>query len=189
MSRGEELFQACSEQGELISPGMSKKGVIDGGLHASSHVWIIRRGDNDDVEVMVQLRARDKRTWPGHWDISAAGHVDFGETPLEAAIRETKEEIGVSLDGSSLSLLFARRDRLQFEDFIENEFRWVYLCEWRGGRTELQKSEVEQLKWVPLDTFREMVQSPSAYALVDQGEGYFESLVRYLVAYESNSAY
>lgn len=188
MSHTEEVFQACSEQGELTSPGISIQQVIDGVLHASSHVWMVRR-TQASVEVMLQLRAQDKLTWPGHWDISAAGHVDYGETPLEAAMRETEEEIGVSLVGSSLRLLSARRDRLQFDDFIENEFRWVYLCEWQDTSTKLQQSEVEQLKWVSLSKFRTMTQSPSAHKLVDQGKGYFDSLMDYLVAYENNSSH
>src|ERR1017187_5337048 len=92
----EELWQAYNEQGEPITgKGLTKAQSRTGVLHAASHVWIWR-GAGADTEVLIQLRAKDKMTWPGLYDISAAGHIDFTETPLQAAIRETKEEIGIS---------------------------------------------------------------------------------------------
>jgi 8-oxo-dGTP pyrophosphatase MutT (NUDIX family) len=36
-----------------------------------------------------------RELFPGCWDNSAAGHVDVGETNLQAAQREMKEELGL----------------------------------------------------------------------------------------------
>lgn len=41
--------------------------------------------------------------YDGHYDTAVSGHVEEGETALQAMIRETKEEIGLSLTPSDLS--------------------------------------------------------------------------------------
>lgn len=46
----------------------------------------------------VLLQKRDGTGWAdGMWDFSASGHVEEGEPMSEAAIRETKEEIGITV--------------------------------------------------------------------------------------------
>jgi len=50
---------------------------------------------NPKGEVWIQLRPMHKKHFPGQWDISACGAVSSGETPDEAARRETFEEMGI----------------------------------------------------------------------------------------------
>ena len=45
-----------------------------------------------------------KNIYPLLWDVSVAGHIDAGETFFEAAIRECKEEIGLTLTPKILSM-------------------------------------------------------------------------------------
>jgi putative (di)nucleoside polyphosphate hydrolase len=40
-------------------------------------------------------------TGQNHWDIPKGG-IDEGETPLQCAIRETREEFGINFDGAEL---------------------------------------------------------------------------------------
>ena len=46
-------------------------------------------------ELLLQQRSLNKDVQPGKWDTSVAGHIDIGETPVEAALREALEEVGV----------------------------------------------------------------------------------------------
>lgn len=46
--------------------------------------------------VLLALRSRDV-TFPGTWCV-VGGHVEKGETPVEAALREAEEEIGFDGD-------------------------------------------------------------------------------------------
>ena len=98
-----ELWQLYDEQGNALSgEGSTKEQVFSKGLlHGASHVWIWHR-INDVYEVLLQKRAVNKRTWPNRYDISAAGHIDLGETPIAAALRETKEEIGLVINETDL---------------------------------------------------------------------------------------
>ncbi len=63
----------------------------------SASVFIHRDG-----EILILKRAGGYAG--GGWFIPG-GHVEFGETPLEAAVRETREETGIELDPASLRLV------------------------------------------------------------------------------------
>lgn len=57
------------------------------------HVMLV----NDVGNILVQWRKADKKVSPRTFTASAAGAVDAGETYEIAAVRELKEEMGVSL--------------------------------------------------------------------------------------------
>ncbi|SFO23104.1 NUDIX hydrolase [Amycolatopsis rubida] len=48
---------------------------------------------NAEGRAFVQLRGPDRRLFPNTWDI-VSGHVEDGETPVEALAREVAEETG-----------------------------------------------------------------------------------------------
>jgi 8-oxo-dGTP diphosphatase len=53
--------------------------------------------ENDKGEFLLALR--DNKAWipfPDHWDL-IGGHVEDGETPEEALVREVKEELDIDL--------------------------------------------------------------------------------------------
>lgn len=56
---------------------------------------------NDNNEVLLQKRSMLKEKNPGRWGI-CGGKVDFGENTIDAAIRETYEEIGILLNKNDL---------------------------------------------------------------------------------------
>jgi len=151
------LWQLYDEQGRpLAGKGGTKDDVFAKGiLHAASHVWIWRKR-NGMLEILLQKRAADKRTWPNRYDISAAGHIDLDETPFDAALRETKEEIDLDVAGDDLKLFGVHRAYLKAENGpIENEFQWLYSLELTAHvNFSLQASEVESLVWVPINQFK-----------------------------------
>ena len=42
--------------------------------HRSAHVWVF---DKERNKVVLQKRSETKDTFPGMWDISSAGHIEF----------------------------------------------------------------------------------------------------------------
>jgi 8-oxo-dGTP diphosphatase len=53
--------------------------------------------ENDQGEFLLSLR--DNKSWipfPHHWDL-IGGHVEEGETPEEALVREIKEELNITI--------------------------------------------------------------------------------------------
>lgn len=64
---------------------------LEGLLHRAAHVIVVNGGG----EVVLQRRSPRKDHYPGWWDVSVGGHVGPGETYLETARREIREELGV----------------------------------------------------------------------------------------------
>lgn len=156
-NRDTELWQLYDEQGQpIIGKGASKADTFGQGiLHGASHVWIWRR-NNDTLEVLVQKRAAKKLTWPGLYDISAAGHIDLGETPIDTALREAKEEINLDIVRTELKLFGVHCAYLRpVSGVIENEFQWLYKLEIKSDMNFItQHSEVESLRWVTMYQFK-----------------------------------
>ena len=112
---------------------------------------------------LLQRRALHKDSWPGMWDISAAGHVAAGGRMLETAQRELWEELGLRFPRAAFQPLFTHRQRFQGEfhgkAFVNNEFNHVFLVSVLGSIPEealrLQESEVAEVAEVPVSGLRE----------------------------------
>ena len=63
---------------------------------------------NSDGHYLLQKRDKHVKIYPLEWGIFG-GHVDDSETPLEAAVREFKEETSVNLDVSDLEKVLTIR--------------------------------------------------------------------------------
>jgi len=63
-------------------------------MHRAAHIFVFDpRG-----RLYLQFRRDTKDQYPGHWDSSAAGHVDPGEGYPDCAQRELWEELGLRED-------------------------------------------------------------------------------------------
>ena len=65
---------------------------------------------NNENKILLQKRSRFKLSNPGKWGI-CSGKVDLGETPLDAGIRETLEEIGILLNKDELNFLSVYKNK------------------------------------------------------------------------------
>lgn len=173
----DEILQLYNNQGApLEGRGASKKDILSQAiLHAVSHVWIWRR-NSGKIDILLQKRAADKPTWPSSYDISAAGHIRLGETPLEAAVREAKEEINLDIKTSDIKLLSVFKAYLEAGDgLIENEFQWIYCLELTGDvEFSFTDGEVQSLIWLSMDDFEA---SYATEQYVPHGRLYYETVI------------
>ncbi len=58
-----------------------------------------------DGKMLCQKRVASKKVFPNLWDVSCGGCVDAGETSLHGAMRETQEELGLTLPRDTLPSL------------------------------------------------------------------------------------
>ncbi len=74
--------------------------VHDGGhWHQVFHCLLVRTGS--PARIVLQRRHRSKAAFPGLLDLSATGHLEAGETPVDG-IRELNEEMGIQADPGAL---------------------------------------------------------------------------------------
>lgn len=84
-----------------------------------------------------------------------AGHVDAGESLLNACVRETKEELGIDV---------CQKDFEFLGEYLAAEF-WelgqVYLLkiDAKENKMSLQKEEVSQVKWLNYKDFEKLFYS------------------------------
>ena len=70
----------------------------EGLLHREIHVYVV----TPEKEFIFQHRAKDKDTYPDMLDSTVGGHVEIGETYLQAAVKETFEETGIKVTEDDL---------------------------------------------------------------------------------------
>ena len=154
----EERLDIFNQNRERTGESQTYKNVhLRGLLHKTVHVWIV----NSKKQFLLQKRSKNKSAYPSYWDISAAGHIDSGETSLEAAKRETKEELGIDLPDSEFNLLDTiKQPIIKHSDiFIDNEFNDIYLIHRDINVSELkiQIDEVEEMRWVSKEEFEKWI--------------------------------
>jgi len=153
----EELFDLLTEAGEPTGVRKERKRVHrDGDWHKAVHVWVLAEQER---ELLLQRRAFKKDSWPGRWDISAAGHVEAGSSAIDAAQRELGEELGLHLPREAFLPLFvyqqAYANTFHGKAFVNNEFDFVYLVVLREKRPlqdfQLQAEEVEEVTYARVE--------------------------------------
>jgi 8-oxo-dGTP pyrophosphatase MutT (NUDIX family) len=170
----DELWQIFASNGEPIKgEGRAKEEFSAGELLCGvAHVWIWRR-TKDQIEVLLQRRAEDKKTWPGYRDISAAGHINLGESPVIAALRESEEEIGLRVEPQNLRLVFLNRK----DPPVYNELQWVYIYELQGDQDfTLTDGEVSDLEWYSLEKIKKSALDTDELHIVPHSPAYFAQL-------------
>lgn len=179
-----ELLDLVDAQGEPTGEIISRDEAHQSGLrHRVAHVWIIR-GSDGQKQVLLQKRSRNKDSYPGLWDTSSAGHIPAGVEPLDSALRELEEELGIRAKADELT--FIGQFRIQYEaifhgaPFRDNEISWVYVYDRPVALTELrlQEEEIEAANWFPLDALRRFVSDEDPRFCVPK-EG-LDVLIRYL---------
>ena len=155
-----EYLDLVDESGKLIGSKKLRNEVHrDGDWHKAVNIWII----NSKGEVLIQKRAATKESYPNFWDVSCAGHVDAGETPLQTTIREAQEELGLIVDPAKLKYLFSVNEEhfLNEGTFIDREIREIYLLKLDQPAEDftLQKEEVAEVKWISLNQLEEMAKN------------------------------
>ncbi len=84
-----------------------------GEYHLVVHVCIF----NSNGELLIQKRQPWKSLWPGMWDVTVGGRALAGESSIQAAQRETLEELGYAIDLSNDRPFFTMNFEEGFDDF------------------------------------------------------------------------
>jgi|GEM_PF-4629359 len=119
-----ELLDVVNDRDEVIESRSRDDIHHFGLLHREVHVWMFDK----DKNVFFPKSAAHKAS-AGFFDASIGGHVDKGEDYLTAAVRETKEESGISILSSDLIFLTKFRGLSEHKKkaTINNFTRSIYI--------------------------------------------------------------
>ena len=124
--------------------------------HRTVHIWI----RNSLGDLLLQQRSLKKETFSGLLDISAAGHITAGDSSIIAAVREVREELGISINSNDLKLLFTIRHEYISPDntFKDREFSDVYLlnCPFEEQHITPDPEEVTGVVFIPINELKNM---------------------------------
>jgi 16S rRNA (adenine1518-N6/adenine1519-N6)-dimethyltransferase len=134
----DEIFDVVDGHDQVIGREFRREIHRQGLLHRAIHIFWLR----GDGQLCLQRRSYAKDNCPGLLSTSCAGHVDSGEDYLTAAVRELREELGVSVPSSDLQEI----DYAPCHPDLGNEFVRVYLLRGEFAVT-VAAFEVDSVLW------------------------------------------
>ena len=145
--------------------------IPSGYYHLAVHVWI----KNSRGEYVIARRAADRPTYPLKWECPG-GSVLFGESSVEGAIREVKEEVGIDLSADKGTLVFSKI-RNSFDGKTFNDLMDVWLFSYYGELTfdAATTDESSDCNWMTEEEIK---------SLYDAGE-FVETLDYFFCAFET----
>lgn len=153
----EEMLDVLNEDGTPAGRTVSREEAHrEGILHGTSQIFIYRV-KNGRVQILLQRRSQEKDSFPGKLDISSAGHIPAGMSPLENAVKELKEELGLTVNADQLKFAFIHRSEgintFHGQIFNDRQISHVYTmeCDMEEEDFKLQKSELSEVIWQDAD--------------------------------------
>ena len=161
------IDKSGNKTGRVIERGQP---MYDGEYHLAVHVWI----QNRKGEWLISKRSPEKKTSPNIWE-ACGGATVAGEDSLTAALRETKEELGLTIDPD--------KGRLFTTIIHENQHPpggscmadiWIFFYDCPIEDVVLQPGETCDAMWATGDKIREMIRDKEFFSNADL---YFDEMV------------
>ena len=148
-----ELWDLYNERRELTGRDHIRgEEVSQGFYHLVVHIWI----RNSKGEYLISQRSADRPAYPLMWEC-AGGSVTKGEDSLTGALRETKEEVGLTLSPEDGKLVYSVVGRVvngvKFTVIVD-----VWLFEYDGpvSLEQATTKEVAQTAWMTKEQIKEL---------------------------------
>lgn len=167
-----EWFDLYNRQGEKLPKTMTRGGENSAGeYHLVVHIWM----RNQAGDYLIQQRNKQSDLIPHQWG-TTSGAVSKGETSIGGALREIKEEIGLTLSPKDLTLV----KRYFIDDTKANYITDVYLVlkDIDLSTLTLLESEVKDVSYASMEKIHSMIQNNTFwnYEQLLERKGYFALL-------------
>ncbi|HET8574814.1 MAG TPA: NUDIX domain-containing protein [Candidatus Paceibacterota bacterium] len=153
-----ELLAVFNEKKEAVDP-LSRSVVHREPLkhwHGVVQIWIIDSG----CRLLCSKRSLSNEGNPGKWQTYFGGHVRAGDSFEETAMRETEEEIGITIPKEKLHFLFESK----YEPGKHFSEAFVYIFDPKKDVLKFNDGEVSETKWLTFSAYRALeVKNPSEW--------------------------
>ena len=156
-----ELFDLYDVNRKPLGITMERGGAQpQGAYRLVVHICIF----SSDGRMLCQKRVSSKKVYPNLWDISCGGCVDSGETSQQGAIRETMEELSLSLPNDVVPALTVHFN-YGFDDV------YCVTMDVDVDDIKLQADEVAEVRWLTKEQIHAMLDDgsfiPYAHEYID----------------------
>jgi len=170
---GKEYVVLVDEHDNEIGKEEKLKAHKFGLLHRAFSVFLFRKR-GDDIQLLLQQRAKHKYHCGGLWANTCCSHPRAGEDIIEAGKRRLRQEMGIEID--QLKPVCSFKYKAAFANGLtEHEIDHVLVASFDSDQIDFNPDEVEAVRWISLDKLnRQMVENPDmfvpwlklAYALI-----------------------
>ena len=172
----DELVEILTETGENTNKNISKhKAHKEGICHGISAIGLI----DSKGRLLIQKRSKTKKDEPNKWDLSSAGHIEFNEIPINAAIRETHEELGIIINENDLVLIDTYLNKVKLSnDIYINHFTYLYIVkkDIDISKIKILEKEVEEIKFINKEEYNDLLNNNKMV----EGMKYCNKLLEYI---------
>ncbi len=158
----EETFDVLDQHGGFTGRTATRSECHSQGIwHRAIVVFIV---STDGQKILLQKRSKSKRIWPDMWDVAVGGHVDAGEFGYQAALREAKEELGITLRPQDLLYIGSSTSENIEGNIINRHFNDYFVAhlDLDPSQIKLQPEEVQEVKWISADDFVNFITNDTA---------------------------
>ena len=115
--------------------------------------------------VLLQLR-QGTGYMDGYWATAAAGHVEAGESAVQAAVREAKEELGIHVAPDDVVPVTTMHRTAGDGGAVSERVDFFFACtRWSGEPRIMEPGKAAKLQWFPLDGLPDAVVPHERYVL------------------------
>lgn len=111
---------------------------------------------NSKGEVLIQKRSPTKDLYPNCWDLSVGGHVNFGSTYIDTAIRELKEEMNLDASPEDLTLTGEVLVQLPSSGEFFNVFEYNLKD---NDKVKASEEEVSSIQWLTVNAIKKSMEN------------------------------
>lgn len=170
----DELIDLVDEFGNATGEVCLKSKAHRLGLwHLCVDIWLYTQKG----EMLIQKRVANKDVFPDLWDVSVAGHVEAGESPLNAAHRELQEELGLNIQLIGLSFIGNSKSSHKHNVHLtDKEFHHIFIAEFNSsiGDLTLQAEEVSEIRLIAINELKkQLLNKKFTETFVPYSEVYF----------------
>ena len=106
-------------------------------------------------KILLQKRSSSKDLYPDCWDLSVGGHVNYGKSYVETAVKELEEELSIKTNAKELNFIGEVLVKLPSSNEFFNVFEYSLKA---TDKIRLEANEVSNTKWMSIEEVKASIQ-------------------------------